>query len=932
MSLSPLDSAPTAVPAAPPRYAAFISYSHKDSHHAAWLHRTLESYRLPKDLTFQSRLERDRLYPVFRDEEELAAAPDLSEKIMEALSASDALIVVCSAAAAASKWVNKEIEYFCSIGRSDRVFGVLVDGDPTTSFPPALKAVPELFAPDTREKKHRRTAALKLIAGMHGLTLGQVIERDRIRRRNTMVQLALGGVAGAALFGILGVSWWSASRLAVAERRDRLLTETRAAFEDDKPEIALTTLAEAWPLLGAEDQKTYAPVVAAWVPRFQSLDSMLASLPESGIVRDSNGAFLHEKHGLVRLPFAKGDLIAFDAATRAATALTRTGELFQSPAPDTPPTLAAQSARWPPYVWRETIALRNGSVLFAGNINADKLSEQLPMLLVVSARARRWSLIGVQDDFFGAAETAGLFLSPDCKTIAWAGTEIAEQEGAGTSYRWSSSRRVYRMELDTARAQTEEVDLAAVSGFSEARPTRDTNYLSTFAGRCSDGPVDTVAAPALALPRTPPQAPESEAKRRARDAKAYEEDATRQKARSERFGALATAIQRGKFVLKGGLPTDAELIGSDFPGSRLSADFRRNYAAVAYATASQTPGGYDHREYTNVCVHAQGTGVACTRLDFHRAPGKPRFYDGFVYVAGGEVPDDPLFVLVRLPQLETIAVRDRALSGAMGADGRATALSPSRGQLALVDRGELLLFRLSPEQRPRLAARHRVPSLADSAAAAVTFAGEQSLLIARSDGLLMRFDLDTGRELWRLRLPSADTRLLAIDAGELIVVRTGEKAFIIDAKAGLPLTERMRVFDFQPPAGAAQRECPTSFFLGQCFDPTPKVLDPECTKRPSAARCFDGEEYARLLRAAAPSADDWARTDRDGAVIVADGGSWDRPPSAKALPTAWITHVRCSTGWRVQAGTVRRFDPLEIVQVEPVSAAKVLERCAGELE
>jgi len=56
------------------RYSAFISYNHRDRRWAAWLHRELERYRIPKALIGRESvigaLER-RLPPVFQDREEL---------------------------------------------------------------------------------------------------------------------------------------------------------------------------------------------------------------------------------------------------------------------------------------------------------------------------------------------------------------------------------------------------------------------------------------------------------------------------------------------------------------------------------------------------------------------------------------------------------------------------------------------------------------------------------------------------------------------------------------------------------------------------------------------------------------------------------------------------------------------------------------------
>src|SRR5262245_42940284 len=96
------------------RYVAFISYSHVDREVARWLHRGLESYRIPPHLRTSIELpeKSGRLSPVFLDREELPSSTDLAESVRIALDASDALIVVCSPTAARSRWVNEEVRRF----------------------------------------------------------------------------------------------------------------------------------------------------------------------------------------------------------------------------------------------------------------------------------------------------------------------------------------------------------------------------------------------------------------------------------------------------------------------------------------------------------------------------------------------------------------------------------------------------------------------------------------------------------------------------------------------------------------------------------------------------------------------------------------------------------------------------------------------------
>ena len=121
------------------RYRAFISYSHSDERWAEWLHRALETYRLPRHLVGRDTEfgpVPERLVPVFRDREELATATNLGETLTRALAESATQIVICSPAAARSRWVNEEILTFKRLGREDRIFCLIVAGEPGASARP----------------------------------------------------------------------------------------------------------------------------------------------------------------------------------------------------------------------------------------------------------------------------------------------------------------------------------------------------------------------------------------------------------------------------------------------------------------------------------------------------------------------------------------------------------------------------------------------------------------------------------------------------------------------------------------------------------------------------------------------------------------------------------------------------------------------------
>src|SRR5689334_17831068 len=81
------------------KYWAFLSYSHTDEAWASWLHRALETYRVPKRLANRKTTigsVPNRLFPVFRDREELSGSPELGDRLREALAAARTLIVLCS--------------------------------------------------------------------------------------------------------------------------------------------------------------------------------------------------------------------------------------------------------------------------------------------------------------------------------------------------------------------------------------------------------------------------------------------------------------------------------------------------------------------------------------------------------------------------------------------------------------------------------------------------------------------------------------------------------------------------------------------------------------------------------------------------------------------------------------------------------------------
>lgn len=227
------------------RFWAFLSYSHRDTEWADWLHNALEGYRVPSSVVGRvtsAGTVPERLAPVFRDRHELAASADLSADIRGALAASRTLIVLCSPAAATSHWVNEEIATFKRLRPDGCVLAAIVDGEPFASerpgreadecFPPALRQRfdkrgrptakrAEPIAADFRETGDgKRLGKLKLVAGMLDVRLDELARREAQRRHRRLVYLAAGSLAGMVVTSGLAIIAVQARNEAQAQRSE----------------------------------------------------------------------------------------------------------------------------------------------------------------------------------------------------------------------------------------------------------------------------------------------------------------------------------------------------------------------------------------------------------------------------------------------------------------------------------------------------------------------------------------------------------------------------------------------------------------------------------------------------------------------------------------------------------------------------------------
>ncbi|MEA4912106.1 MAG: TIR domain-containing protein [Oscillospiraceae bacterium] len=201
------------------KYDAFISYRHlsPDREIAKQLHTAIETYRIPGAVQRTAGIK--RFSRAFRDEEELPLSSDLSTDIKQALKDSRWLIVVCSPQLLKSRWCMEEINTFIALGRREWILAVLVEGEPTDSFPPQLRfeqtgdsvVEKEPLAADLRadtaagRAKRLRTEKLRLFAPMLGVDYDDLKQRARERRLRVTLALSAAALVLISAFSVYAV-------------------------------------------------------------------------------------------------------------------------------------------------------------------------------------------------------------------------------------------------------------------------------------------------------------------------------------------------------------------------------------------------------------------------------------------------------------------------------------------------------------------------------------------------------------------------------------------------------------------------------------------------------------------------------------------------------------------------------------------------------
>ncbi|MEM7205217.1 MAG: SUMF1/EgtB/PvdO family nonheme iron enzyme [Planctomycetota bacterium] len=203
------------------RYTAFLSYRTADRRQARWLHRSLEGFRVPRDLIGkEGELGRvpDRVGRVFRDRDEARTAADIETVIAAELAASEHLIVLCTPRATEpGSWVGREISLFRKQRPGGRILAVIGDGEPPACFPPELTSSAsgdrvQPLAADLRPRKKGGgdtpyKAIVKIVAALIGVRFDDLWQRAK-RRRLLQTLAASAGAATLLIASIVVLASW----------------------------------------------------------------------------------------------------------------------------------------------------------------------------------------------------------------------------------------------------------------------------------------------------------------------------------------------------------------------------------------------------------------------------------------------------------------------------------------------------------------------------------------------------------------------------------------------------------------------------------------------------------------------------------------------------------------------------------------------------
>lgn len=240
------------------RYDAFISYRHTelDKFVAENLIKQLEAFKLPGSVAKKLKGKKTKIERVFRDREELPLTNNLEEPIVEALENSEWLIVICSPRLPESMWCKKEIETFINLRGREHVLAVLIEGEPSESFPEELlykteevkladgtvelvKVPVEPLAADFRGKdgkdkkgvaKAMKNEILRVLAAMFGIPYDDLRQRHRERRMRRIMTASLVIGTVCLLFGVYSTM----TALRIKAQKEQIEAQSEQILEQSK--------------------------------------------------------------------------------------------------------------------------------------------------------------------------------------------------------------------------------------------------------------------------------------------------------------------------------------------------------------------------------------------------------------------------------------------------------------------------------------------------------------------------------------------------------------------------------------------------------------------------------------------------------------------------------------------------------------------------
>lgn len=226
------------------KYYAFISYSRENDAAAAYLHKSLERFRVPVKHVDKAYLPEGQrfLRPIFRDKRDLEVnASMFSHDIHNAIARSRYLIVLCSPAAAKSFWVNEEIKSFLETHGNDyeKIVPVILSGKPGQGgeqecLPPELQIdtitsrnlssmIPDKGDPEKTGWENGVVQTLSYLLHVNREKIKATVDAEKLRlaRINTII-----GLIGTLIFACL--TFWALRAERAAKLNEQLALENEA--------------------------------------------------------------------------------------------------------------------------------------------------------------------------------------------------------------------------------------------------------------------------------------------------------------------------------------------------------------------------------------------------------------------------------------------------------------------------------------------------------------------------------------------------------------------------------------------------------------------------------------------------------------------------------------------------------------------------------